>query len=208
LDIKFNLAKYEIKKHEIIDAVFKCIYEQGIEGVTMRSIAKEAKVNQALLHYYFESKENLLAEFIRMLFKRFIYDIEKRYKAIDPPKKKLNYFFKAGKDFVEKDKELFVVLIDAWAYCIKDSSLQKHYANMNKELTGVMKRIIEEGQKKEIFNQVSAENLSTIFIAFVVGFGCLWHMDKQSYDLKAHFNIVSNDLQRIILKTDLLKTSF
>jgi len=206
--MKFNLAKYEIKKQDIINAAFNCIYEKGITGVTMRAIAKEAKINQALLHYYFDSKENLLAEFIQVLFKRFIYDIEKRYKAIDSPEKKLNYFFEAGEEFVGKEKEMFVVLIDAWAYCIKDPSLKKHYANMNKELTGVMKRIIDEGKEKKVFNQVSAENLSTIFVAFVVGIGCLWHMDKQSYDLKEHFGIVSNDLQHIILKTDLLKTSF
>jgi AcrR family transcriptional regulator len=61
--MKYELAKYEIKKHKIINAAFKRIYEQGIEGTTMRSIAKEAKVNQALLHYYFKNKEHLLEEF-------------------------------------------------------------------------------------------------------------------------------------------------
>jgi len=66
--MKYELAKYEIKKHKIINAAFKRIYEQGIEGTTMRSIAKEAKVNQALLHYHFGSKENLYLEVLHRLF--------------------------------------------------------------------------------------------------------------------------------------------
>jgi len=35
---------------------------QGLGGARMRAIAKEAKVNPALLHYYFRNKENLYQE--------------------------------------------------------------------------------------------------------------------------------------------------
>ena len=126
--MKYELAKYEIKKHKIINAAFKRIYEQGIEGTTMRSIAKEAKVNQALLHYYFKDKEHLLEEFLQTLFNRFIYDIEKRYKASDPHQNKLEAYFAAGKDFLEKQRELFVVMVDVWTYCFRSKKLQKDYA--------------------------------------------------------------------------------
>ena len=71
--------KNNVKRKEIINATFKCIYEKGAEEVSMRSIAREANINQSTLHYYFKNKENLLTEFVRALFDRFIYDIERRY---------------------------------------------------------------------------------------------------------------------------------
>ena len=198
--MKFDLAKNEIKKIQILDATFKSIYEKGISGLTMRSIAKEAKINQALLHYYFKDKENLLSEFVRILFNRFIYDIEKRYNLSDPPQKKLEAFFEAGKYFVEKQKELFVVLIDVWSFCLRDPLLRKNFANMDKRLTGVMRNILEEGGEKEIFNPVREDTLSIFFVAFVIGIGCLWHMDNRSFDLAEHFDIITRNLRQLILQ--------
>jgi AcrR family transcriptional regulator len=51
--MKFDLKKYEIKKNTILNATHQCIFMERIVGISMRSIAKEAKVNQATLHYYF-----------------------------------------------------------------------------------------------------------------------------------------------------------
>ena len=65
----FDLTKYETKKNQIFNAVLKCIYEHGISALTMRQIAKEAKINLGTIHYYFKSKETLLVEFIQVLLK-------------------------------------------------------------------------------------------------------------------------------------------
>lgn len=200
--MKFKLAKYEIKKQKIINAAFKCIYEQGIEGTTMRSIAKEAKINQALLHYYFKDKDHLLEEFLLTLFNRFIYDIEKRYKASDEPQKKLEAFFTAGKDFLEKQRELFVVLIDVWAYCFRNKKLRLDYAALNRRLTGVMKNIVYTGKKDGVFNDASEDTLAILFVSFVVGIGCLWHMDNRSFNLSDEFDIMTRNLRQLILKKD------
>ena len=42
--------------------------EKGYDGARMGAIAKRAKVNQALIHYYFRSKENLFTEILHRLF--------------------------------------------------------------------------------------------------------------------------------------------
>jgi len=200
--MKYELAKYEIKKHQIINAAFKRIYEQGIEGTTMRSIAKEAKVNQALLHYYFKNKEHLLEEFLQTLFNRFIYDIEKRYKASDPHPNKLEAYFVAGKDFVEKQRELFVVMIDVWTYCFRNKKLHKDYAELNRRLTGVMRNILAAGKQDGVFNDVNEDTLAILFVSFVVGIGCLWHMDNRSFNLSDEFDIMTRNLRQLLLKND------
>lgn len=49
----------EETKRKIIHAAKKEFAEKGFSGARMSSIAAIAEVNQALLHYHFESKENL-----------------------------------------------------------------------------------------------------------------------------------------------------
>lgn len=51
----------------ILDAAEKLFSEEGLQGVSLRRITKEADVNLASIHYHFRSKENL---FRRVLERR------------------------------------------------------------------------------------------------------------------------------------------
>ncbi len=53
------MTKQDIKT-AIILAAIECINRNGIEGISVRAIAKEAGVNIAAINYYFGAKENLL----------------------------------------------------------------------------------------------------------------------------------------------------
>ncbi|MFB6273843.1 MAG: TetR/AcrR family transcriptional regulator, partial [Salinibacter sp.] len=43
----------------ILDAAHTVFVRQGTQGASLKDIAREADVNQALLHYYFSDKETL-----------------------------------------------------------------------------------------------------------------------------------------------------
>lgn len=196
----FDLTKYESKKNKILNAFLKCIYEHGVAGLTVRQVAQEAKINLGTLHYYFKSKESLYIEFLRVLFDRFIYDIERRYKPSDPPEKKLEAFFESGKFYIGKQKNLFVVFIDLWSLAIRNSQMQKIFTELYEKLSKVMDDILGEGVKKGVFNNVKENTLSTFFIAFAEGIGLHWHMRNGSFDLNEHFDVICKNLREIIIK--------
>jgi AcrR family transcriptional regulator len=52
-------------QEKIITAAINCMEKEGIQSVTIRSIAQEAGVNSAAINYYFRSKENLIREALR-----------------------------------------------------------------------------------------------------------------------------------------------
>ena len=49
-------------RQKILAEAINCIEKYGIEGCTIRNIAKEAAIPFSSLHYYFESKEELVNE--------------------------------------------------------------------------------------------------------------------------------------------------
>ncbi|MCU0373222.1 MAG: TetR/AcrR family transcriptional regulator [Ignavibacteria bacterium] len=55
-------------RERIIIAAKKEFAERGYAGARMGSIAKSAEVNQALIHYYFDNKENLYLELLHRVF--------------------------------------------------------------------------------------------------------------------------------------------
>ena len=44
-------------KDKLLETAHSLFEEKGFDGVSMREIAEEAKVNKGLLHYYFKSKQ-------------------------------------------------------------------------------------------------------------------------------------------------------
>jgi TetR/AcrR family transcriptional regulator, transcriptional repressor of bet genes len=184
----------KMKKNKIINATFKCIYEQGINGINMRAIAAEAKVNQATVYYYFGNKEKLLIEVMKVLFDRVIYDIKKRYKATDPPLKKLEDFFDSGKCFIENQKEMFVVFIDFWSLSIRNPDMQEMFSKLYGKMYEVCGSILQEGIEKGVFKSHRVDTMAHFIVAYVEGLGLQWHMRKNSFSLDKHFEFFNQEL--------------
>jgi AcrR family transcriptional regulator len=57
-------------RHRILAAAARNIAELGLAGVRMATIAREAGVSTALLHYHFDTKERLFAEVLAFSYER------------------------------------------------------------------------------------------------------------------------------------------
>jgi AcrR family transcriptional regulator len=53
------------KAQRIVEAMRTAVGERGAAGATFDVVAREAGVSRGLLHYYFQTKERLLAEVVR-----------------------------------------------------------------------------------------------------------------------------------------------
>lgn len=52
-------------KQKLLEAAVEVFSEKGFDGARVDEIAARAQVNKAMLYYYFDSKEKLLAELVR-----------------------------------------------------------------------------------------------------------------------------------------------
>jgi AcrR family transcriptional regulator len=64
------------KAQRIVEAMRASVARRGVAGSTFDHVAREAQVSRGLLHYYFATKERLLAEVVRR-------DCELRMAALD-----------------------------------------------------------------------------------------------------------------------------
>lgn len=68
---------------KILDAARDEISRSGIAGATLRSIARRARVNPALLHYYFGSKTDLLVALVEEAYAELEEKVQKAIRAAD-----------------------------------------------------------------------------------------------------------------------------
>lgn len=64
-------------ENRILQAAKKVFIRNGMSGSRMQHIANEARINKALLHYYFRSKEKLFDAVFKYAFFKFVPKIEK-----------------------------------------------------------------------------------------------------------------------------------
>ncbi|MFY4813585.1 TetR/AcrR family transcriptional regulator [Haloarcula argentinensis] len=56
---------------EILEATYRALCQHGYAALTVKDIADEADRSKASIHYYYDSKENLFAEFLDFLYERY-----------------------------------------------------------------------------------------------------------------------------------------
>ena len=69
-------------ENRILKAAKKIFIKNGLSGTRMQNIANEAKINKALLHYYFRSKEKLFDAVFKYAFIKFVPKVEKIRKLL------------------------------------------------------------------------------------------------------------------------------
>ncbi|WP_028987507.1 TetR/AcrR family transcriptional regulator [Thermicanus aegyptius] len=56
-----------VSKQDLIESAKRCIVEQGIQNLTLNSVAKGANVTQGTVFYHFRTKEQLMFEVVKDL---------------------------------------------------------------------------------------------------------------------------------------------
>ncbi|MGO9409734.1 MAG: TetR/AcrR family transcriptional regulator [Spirochaetia bacterium] len=113
----------EVQKERLVDAAYDIIAEQGFEGLRTRDVALRAAVNISTLHYYFESKEDLVRSVARRLLSEF--------KAMpDPEAAPMNAVEKLHKTLSDQDALMsthpstYVVVNELFTRSLRDAKLR------------------------------------------------------------------------------------
>lgn len=65
-----RLADHDVRRAELAEAVSRIILEQGIDGVSVRSVAKTSGWSVGAIRYYFPRQEDLLQHALRQVLSR------------------------------------------------------------------------------------------------------------------------------------------
>ncbi|MDR2697521.1 MAG: TetR/AcrR family transcriptional regulator [Holophagales bacterium] len=65
-----------IDPSQLLDAAQRVFARDGVDGGSVRAIAREAKCDPSLLYYHFENKEAIFVAILEQKFNRFIPDLE------------------------------------------------------------------------------------------------------------------------------------
>ena len=136
----------------ILDAAEHLFAHQGFSATTIKQIGAEARVNTALLYYYFDDKETLYRETLRRLFGEFIGEASRRLQLGATPSESIRRLVETQVEFMAAHprlpKLLVRELVDHQA-AHAEEDIARIAATVFKQLCD----LIERGQRDGIFRR-------------------------------------------------------
>jgi TetR/AcrR family transcriptional regulator len=134
-----NIHQEDSNEKTILRVAEKLFLKNGFSGTSTTEIAKEVGCNQALIHYYFRTKENLFNSIFEQKFKKFFQEIfvlndQKPQTFTD----KLKQLIEAHFDLISENPKLPLLIINEL------SRKKEHVNSMREKLQNIPEKLLSE----------------------------------------------------------------
>lgn len=116
------------KAQRIVEAMRHSVARRGAAGATFDHVAREAGVSRGLLHYYFGSKERLLAEVVRRDCELRLAALEAQLAAASSADDFLDLLRVALEGYVETEPEFVTVVFELFTLGRRNEELAAEFA--------------------------------------------------------------------------------
>ena len=169
------------KETEIIVAAFRCIAEVGIAATSTRAVARRARLNQGSIHYYFQSKEELLLGVLRrLMIHKTAIGRTIRQSGLTPTQK-IYCLLRSGTNFMQHGEEV-VVTVTLWAHAVtQDGTWTNTYRALFDEFRAELVAMIDEGVASGEFRNADSKVVAETIIMAVQGIGMHYLISPQDF---------------------------
>jgi AcrR family transcriptional regulator len=144
---------------------------RGAAGSTFDQVAGEAGVSRGLLHYYFGSKERLLAEVVRHDADVRLDKLERALAEADGVDAIIDVLVTALADLVERDPGPYALVFELFTASRHNEELRLEMAELYRRIRAHLARSLEAKQQDGVVNlRGSAEAVASALFALGDGF--------------------------------------
>lgn len=157
-------------RRRILEAAYQVFAEVGCQGARTREIARRARVNVAMIHYYFSSKEDLYFRVITPIFREIFIRLKAAAASSDDPLERLEAIVNVYFDFLKARPDFPRLMM--WELAMGGQAAQKAFASIKAEtgsaLPDTVISIFRDGQLRGIFRPHSPDHAIISLVALCV----------------------------------------
>nr|WP_315174354.1 TetR family transcriptional regulator [uncultured Flavobacterium sp.] len=187
------------KQIHILEVAELLFAEKGFDGTSIRNIAKEAKINIAMVSYYFGSKERLLESLIFYRTSDLKNQLENLLHEDIEPIEKINKLIELYINRINSNRGIYRILHFEFTAKKRDQNLLA-FSELKKGNLKSLEAIIQEGQNKGVFRK---DVIIPLITPTILGTFFHFHMNKPFFENL--LNLKTEDLYNNYVKTNLTK---
>ncbi len=194
--MKTEFTEKQIQILEVAETLFA---EKGFDGTSIRDISKVAKINVAMISYYFGSKERLLQSLIVYRTTDIKTQLEHLLEEDLEPIEKVNKLIEIYINRINNNKGIYRILHFELSSKKREQNLQA-FIEFRKGNLKYLESIIEEGQRKGVFRK---DIIIPLITPTILGTFFHFHMNKTYFENL--LNLTTETLYNNYIKTNLTK---
>jgi len=187
------------KQIQILLVAERLFAEKGFDGTSIRNISKEAKINIAMVSYYFGSKEKMLESLIYFRTSDLKMQLENLYQEAIEPMEKINKLIDLYITRINKNKCIYQIL--HFELSNKKRAVDiKSFTEVKRQNLISLEKIITEGQEKGVFKK----DINVILLPPTI-LGTFFHFQMNRPYFEELLDLRTDEAFDNYIKTDLTK---
>ncbi|MGL5113298.1 MAG: TetR/AcrR family transcriptional regulator [Flavobacterium sp.] len=191
-------TEFTDKQLQILDVAETLFAEKGFDGTSIRDISKIAKINIAMISYYFGSKDRLLDALIVYKTRGLKIQLENLVQEELEPVEKINKLIEIYLTRINNNKGIYRILHFELTSKKREQSLLAFTA-FRKDNLNYLAAIVEEGQQKGVFRK---DVIIPLITPTILGTFFHFHMNKSFFSNLLNLN--TETLYNNYIKTNLI----
>jgi AcrR family transcriptional regulator len=147
-----------VRRQTIVEAAQTVASRKGLSATTVRDVAEEMGTSSGLIHHYFTSMDQLLAEVFSQVAETDLSATRERMGLATSQTGRLAAYFAAWAD--PANDGTFQFWLDAWSEAGRNETVRKRSRALNIEWQRTLSEVIRSGIAAGEFNEVDADAVS------------------------------------------------
>jgi AcrR family transcriptional regulator len=158
---------FSAETEEIMQATYRALREHGYADLTIKRIAEEYGKSTAAVHYYYDTKDDLLAAFLDYLLEQFvdsIHDVE-----TTNPEERLALLLDELLVKPQENPDLSIALLEMRSQAPYKETFRDRFRQNDEYIRYLLKAVINHGIDEGVFNDVDAEHVTRSLLMIIDG---------------------------------------
>jgi AcrR family transcriptional regulator len=188
---------HDERRAELLEAVWRVIARDGMEGTTIRGIAKETGWSTGVLAHYFADKDEIISSALRLAYDRIGARWEKKLEGLTGAEA----LYELVLDNLPLDAERKLeteLLMNYWSLIIRGSDLTPRPRHRGPLLIDLLTTYAREGQKAgELRRDEAAKDIAERLLGLIDGFSLHALLNPERLSRRRQVALIDQEFNRL-----------
>lgn len=206
-------APDETRREDLLRAAYDVAARQGLEALTLRTVAARADVSHGTVVFHFKRKQELIADLLdRVLYATAVLRVPDTVARITRPSERMHALLRAEMDRLSADPRHFRLFLEYWTIGVRNSVIRRKIRlaleSYRAALAALASPLVTDelassrgGSTRDQESGVTAEGLASVAVSLIHGCALQAVIDPSGFDVRQHFAAADQMLESLSVDT-------
>ena len=206
-------APEETRREDMLRAAYDVAARQGLDALTLRTVAARADVSHGTVVFHFKQKNELVAALLnRVLYATAVLRVPDAVAQITRPSERLLALLRAEMDRLSADPRHFRLFLEYWTIGVRNATIRRRIRlaleSYRKELATLTSALVTDelvvtrgsrSTERQLDEEsaVTAEGVAGVAVSLIQGCALQAVIDPKGFDVRQHFAAAGQMIERL-----------